>query len=60
LPDFDGYGCVPDPCMGIDYLGHCDGDVAEWCQSGSLARRNCASEGKTCGYVNGDVGYFCQ
>jgi len=34
--------------------------VAEWCQSGSLARRNCASEGKTCGYVNGDVGYFCQ
>src|SRR5688572_9229414 len=25
-----------DPCMGLDYLGTCVGDVARWCEDGML------------------------
>lgn len=47
------------PCGDVDYLGHCAGDVAEWCQDGALAQANCAANGLTCGWIDGVTGYYC-
>ncbi len=49
-----------DPCMGIDFLGMCDGATAVWCQDGALQRFDCASEGLGCGWVDEDTGYYCM
>ena len=53
----------PDPnptgCGELDYLGRCDGTVAEWCERDQIARHDCADEGKSCGYVDNQVGYYC-
>lgn len=52
----------PDPndaCGGLDYLGRCDGDVAEWCGDGEIQRRDCARRGLVCAYVDDEIGYFC-
>ena len=48
------------PCGGLDYLGQCAGDVAQWCESGQMAERNCAGFGQRCGYVSEQVGYYCR
>jgi uncharacterized protein YkwD len=57
-PDMDEVA-LDDPCMGIDYLGSCEGAVATWCQDGALAQRDCGSEGMGCGWVDDSTGYFC-
>lgn len=49
-----------DACGGVDYLGRCSGRVAQWCENGQLAQRDCGSFGQACGYVNGQVGYYCR
>jgi hypothetical protein len=51
---------APGGCGDIDYLGQCDGRVAQWCENGRLVERNCASFGQGCGYVNASVGYYCR
>jgi len=51
---------APDGCGDVDYLGRCDGRVAQWCDGGRLVERNCASFGQRCGYVNQSVGYYCR
>jgi len=37
-----------DPCLGIDALGRCDGDVAIWCENGVLWQECCAERATTC------------
>jgi hypothetical protein len=49
-----------DACGGVDYLGRCSGRVAQWCDNGQLSQRDCGSFGQSCGYVNGQVGYYCR
>lgn len=46
-------------CDGLDYRGRCSGDVAEWCQGGRLRSYDCAEDGRTCGYVDDAIGYYC-
>lgn len=48
-----------DPCNGLDYLGRCRGDLAEWCSRGEIRQIDCASLGTTCDYVNDQIGYIC-
>ena len=55
-----GAGCMPDACMGIDYLGECQGQTAVWCESGALQMVDCAAQGKTCGFIDDQTGYYCQ
>lgn len=62
-PDFirsilDG-GAPPDACNGIDYLGHCVGQVAEWCEGGALQTVDCVAEGGHCDYVDDQTGWYC-
>ncbi len=61
-----GYWCVDDTappqddgCGGLDYLGRCDGTVAEWCEEGAVQRHDCAADGKICDWVDADTGYWC-
>ncbi len=66
--DVDGYWCVEtdnqpdpnDPCGGISYLGRCNGNVAEWCEEGTIIKRDCARTGYVCGYVSPELGYYCK
>lgn len=62
LGDRIGIDCDPDPfaCGELDYTGHCDGDVAEWCNEESQRERvDCAARGQRCAYVDAEIGYFC-
>lgn len=47
----------PDPCMGLDARGRCDGSTAEWCEGGMLRREECAGD-TTC--RDGADGYRCR
>lgn len=48
-------------CAGLDYAGRCEGDVAVWCDDGGqVARLDCASEGRACGYVDAETGFYCK
>lgn len=49
-----------DPCDGLDFLGRCTGNVAEWCENGELRQRDCDALGTSCSYVNDRVGYICD
>lgn len=55
--DADGFRCISgaDPCDGLDGVGACDGNVARWCEAGSVRTRNCDACGLTCGDVDGIV-----
>ena len=46
-------------CGDITVQGTCDGDVAVWCSDDSVAEYDCSVQGKTCGYVDDEVGYWC-
>lgn len=49
-----------DGCEGLDFLGRCSGDVAEWCDpDGIPASRDCSQDGETCGLVDEELGYYC-
>ena len=52
----------PEAACGIEnYEGHCEGDVAVWChENGQLARLDCGAEGRICGFVDADTGYYCK
>ncbi len=66
--DATGFDCVQrvdespapaDPCADLDYLGRCDGDVAEWCDGGEFRSVDCGDYGLGCGYINASYGYYC-
>jgi hypothetical protein len=49
-----------DPCMGLDYLGRCNGDVSEWCSPNNEYQRvDCASRGQRCGWIDEQTGWYC-
>lgn len=48
-----------DPCAELDYLGRCNGDVAEWCDDGTFKTEDCGARGQTCRYIDDRIGYFC-
>ncbi|MDQ3034118.1 MAG: hypothetical protein M3Y87_17035 [Myxococcota bacterium] len=59
MPELDGGG-PDDPCMGLDYLGRCEGDVATWCgHDGRLRTRACTTYGMICAWVDASTGYYC-
>lgn len=43
-----GYTGPMDPCVGVDVVGLCDGDVALWCEGGALRQRCCGAEDMAC------------
>ncbi|MCB9546088.1 MAG: trypsin-like serine protease [Myxococcales bacterium] len=55
-----GAACTADPCAGLDYQGRCTGDTAEWCDDGELHTEDCGQRGQRCGWVNQEIGYFCN
>lgn len=46
-----------DACMGLDFLGECQGTIARWCDMGVLREMECGSAG--CGWVDGTTGFYC-
>ncbi|MEM6961413.1 MAG: trypsin-like serine protease [Myxococcota bacterium] len=53
-----GYRCISpsdDPCDGVSALGTCEGDVAVWCDRGTLRSRDCGACGATCGEASWGV-----
>ena len=50
----------PDNCMGLDYLGHCTGSTAEWCENGQIRSEDCGAQGMACGYVDDQTGWYCM
>jgi hypothetical protein len=56
-----GFYCVDRlDCAGLDYLGQCNGAIAEWCQDGVRQRVDCTDYDLSCGYVDSSTGYYCQ
>lgn len=47
-------------CNGLDFLGRCNGDVAEWCEQNIIRRRDCGAKGVGCGFIDNQVGYICD
>lgn len=57
-----GANCIVepvDPCDGLDYLGRCSGNVAEWCDAGEFKRRDCAINGESCAWRGDQLGFYC-
>ena len=50
---------MPDACGDLDYLGRCDGTVAEWCGDDTIERRDCADRRQVCAYIDDQQGHFC-
>lgn len=48
-----------DPCDHLDYLGQCDGDLAQWCNGGEYHSVDCAAQGYVCAYIDDASGYYC-
>lgn len=53
-------GGSDDPCATLDYLGRCNGNVAEWCEDGEFRTRDCSATGQRCVWVDGLIGYYCR
>ena len=54
-------GGTPDGgCNGLDYLGRCDGDVAQWCEQDLVRTRDCGAKGVGCAFIDNQVGYICD
>jgi len=49
-----------DPCMGLDFLGRCTGDRAEYCgMDGTFQSHDCAADGLRCMWIDDTTGYWC-
>lgn len=66
--DATGFDCVQaapatppaaDPCDGLDYLGRCEGNTAQWCDAGEFHSVDCGDHDATCRYIDGNYGYYC-
>ncbi len=57
-PD-EGYGCLPETCQGVDFLGQCDGYLLSYCSDGVLQERNCAEQGLGCIFEDAETGHNC-
>ncbi len=55
-----GYACVASDCGELTFEGRCNGGTAEWCTSeGTRDSRDCAADGRSCGYTGQQNGFFC-
>jgi|GEM_PF-790744 hypothetical protein len=60
LDDESGNYCVDHFCGDINYHGICQGNVATWCNgNGTIQTKDCAAEGKQCGWVDNEKGNHC-
>lgn len=51
---------APDGCAELDFLGRCNGDVAEWCDpDGVPASVDCAGNNQYCAFIDDDLGFYC-
>jgi hypothetical protein len=46
-------------CDALGYDGACYGETSVWSQDGACLVRDCASEGRTCGWIADGVGWGC-
>ena len=51
--------CRTAQCDALGYEGVCRGDTSVWSDGGRCHVRDCASEGKSCGFIAEGVGYGC-
>lgn len=50
-----------EPCDGLDFRGHCDGDIVSWCgRDGTRHTRDCAEHGLACGWLDDETGNWCM
>ena len=47
-------------CRGLDFLGRCNGTIAEWCEDDEFQFFDCADDGETCEWIDDETGYWCQ
>ncbi len=48
-----------DNCQGITLTGLCEGNVAKWCENGSIRERDCTITNQVCGF-SATNGYYCM
>lgn len=46
-------------CDALGYAGECRGSTSVWSEGGACFVRDCASEGRECGFISDDVGWGC-
>jgi hypothetical protein len=46
-------------CGDVTYQGLCAGSVVTWCESGSIHTKDCAPQGRACGWQDDTVGWNC-
>lgn len=46
-------------CDALGYTGECRGSTSVWAEAGACFVRDCASEGRECGWISDDVGWGC-
>ena len=58
----DGFRCItgPDPCLGFDSFGGCDGNVARWCEDGEPRSSDCTACGQSCSPFGSVLGAICE
>ena len=56
-----GFRCItgPDPCVGFDSFGGCDGAVARWCDAGVPRFRDCSACNQICLPSVDNLGAYC-
>ena len=60
VSDVGGFYCRPDPCIGIDPMGLCEGDLLTTCDPETGVRtEDCTLYGRVCGYSTRRGAYRC-
>lgn len=58
--DSAGWICLPGDCGDITYQGECSGATVTWCnRQGEIETRDCAAEGRSCGWADDETGRWC-
>ena len=60
--------CIPmgnalansDPCYGLTYEGHCDGEIAQWFENGEIIQVDCSDQGMMCAWNEEKSYYGCS
>lgn len=60
VSDVGGFYCRPDPCIGIDPLGMCDGNILTECDPDvGVEVEDCTLRGRVCGWSDRRMAYRC-
>ena len=66
VSDDDGWGCLGGPgaspvdCSTLGYSGACMAETLVWVQDNACHALHCPSNGQSCVWAGGDVGYDCD